>query len=163
MKINPYLNFNGNCGEAFHFYAKVLNGKDLRIMTFADAPPGMPVSPETKTQVMHARFSVGGDTIMGSDAPGDTAHLHFPGIAKDAALLLVERKIAGVGIDTASMDHGPTKDFPTHRVFGEANIPGLENLANLDKVPTRGAFLQALPMKIEGGTGGPCRVIAWVP
>jgi len=70
MKINPYLNFNGNCGEAFQFYAKVLGGKDLRIMTFADAPPGMPVSPETKNQVMHARFTVGGDTIMGSDAPG---------------------------------------------------------------------------------------------
>jgi PhnB protein len=70
MKINPYLNFNGNCAEAFQFYAKVLGAKDLRIMTFADAPPGMPVSPESKNQVMHARFTVGGDTIMGSDAPG---------------------------------------------------------------------------------------------
>jgi len=70
MKINPYLNFNGNCGEAFQFYAKVLNGKDLRIMTFADAPPGTPITPESKNQVMHARFTVGNDTIMGSDAPG---------------------------------------------------------------------------------------------
>ncbi len=71
MKINPYLNFNGNCGEAFQFYAKVLGGKDLRVMTFADAPPDMPVPPEVKNQVMHARFSVGSDAIMGSDSPGD--------------------------------------------------------------------------------------------
>src|ERR1051326_5864983 len=71
MKINPYLNFNGNCGEAFQFYAKVLGGKDLRVMTFADAPPGMPVPPEMKNLVMHARFTVGNDTIMGSDSPGD--------------------------------------------------------------------------------------------
>jgi PhnB protein len=71
MKINPYLNFNGNCGEAFQFYAKVLGGKDLHIMTFADAPPSMPVPPELKNNVMHARFTVGSDIIMGSDAPGD--------------------------------------------------------------------------------------------
>ncbi len=70
MKINPYLNFNGNCAEAFDFYAKVLGGKDLQVMTFADAPPGMPVTPESKNQVMHARFTVGDTTIMGSDAPG---------------------------------------------------------------------------------------------
>ena len=69
MKLHPYLNFNGNCGEAFQCYAKVLNGKDLRIMTFADAPPGTPIPPEAKAQVMHARFTVGGDTIMGSDVP----------------------------------------------------------------------------------------------
>ena len=70
MKINPYLNFNGNCAEAFRFYADVLGAKDLHVSTFADAPPGMPVPPEAKAQVMHARFTVGGDTIMGSDAPG---------------------------------------------------------------------------------------------
>jgi kynurenine formamidase len=100
---------------------------------------------------------------LGSDVRGVAENLQFPGIGEAAARLLVERKIDLVGIDTASMDHGPTKDFPSHRVFGEANIPGLENLANLEKLPARGAFLQALPMKIDGGTGGPCRVIAWVP
>ena len=73
MKINPYLNFNGNCAEAFRYYAKALNGTDLRIMTFADMPPGQgmpPMNDAEKKQVMHARFTVGGDTIMGSDAPG---------------------------------------------------------------------------------------------
>src|SRR5436190_847901 len=59
---------------------------------------------------------------LGTDRPGDTANLHFPGFARDAALLLVERRVAGVGIDTASMDHGPSKDFITHQTLNGAGI-----------------------------------------
>jgi len=73
MKINPYLNFNGNCADAFDFYAKVLGGKDLRVMTFGDMPPGPdmpPVPADQKKLVAHARFTAGDTTIMGSDAPG---------------------------------------------------------------------------------------------
>lgn len=73
MKINPYLNFNGNCAEAFQLYAKVLGGKNLSIMTFRDLPPNEsmpPIPEEQKDWVMHARFMVGDVTIMGSDAPG---------------------------------------------------------------------------------------------
>jgi kynurenine formamidase len=43
------------------------------------------------------------------------------------------------------------------------NVPGFENLTNLDQLPVRGALLIALPMKIEGGSGGPLRAIALVP
>jgi len=100
---------------------------------------------------------------MGTDAPGDTAHLHFPGIAKEAALLMVQRKIAGVGIDTASMDYGPSKDFVTHQVLNGAGIYGLENIANAEKLPVKGAILIALPMKIKGGSGGPVRIAALLP
>jgi len=71
MKINPSLNFNGNCAEAFDLYAKVLRGKDLNVMTFGQMPPGAgQISESEKKMVAHARFTVGGDTIMGSDAPG---------------------------------------------------------------------------------------------
>ncbi|MBV9571123.1 MAG: VOC family protein [Alphaproteobacteria bacterium] len=72
MKISPYLNFDGNCREAFEFYAKVLGGKNLQIMTFRDMPPGQgmpPMTDEQKNMVMHARFSAGDTMIMGSDAP----------------------------------------------------------------------------------------------
>jgi len=100
---------------------------------------------------------------LGSDIPGDASHLHFPGISQPAAELLVKRKATGVGIDTASLDHGPSKDFMTHRVLTGAGIYGLENVANLDKVPATGATLIALPMKIKGGTGGPVRIIAILP
>ncbi len=100
---------------------------------------------------------------LGSDVKGDTANLHFPGIARDAAELLVQRNIAGVGIDTASMDHGPSTDFIVHQVLTKANIYGIENIAQAEKLPATGATLIALPMKIAAGTGGPARVVALLP
>lgn len=70
MSLNAYLNFAGNCREAFRFYAKLLGGKDLQIMSFADAhaTEGLPKS--AHKQVMHARVKLGNDMLMGSDAPG---------------------------------------------------------------------------------------------
>ena len=100
---------------------------------------------------------------LGTDERGDAVRLHFPGIGEQAARLLVERKVDAVGLDTASLDYGASTDFIAHRVLMEANIPGLENLANLDRVPRVGAWVIALPMKIEGGTGGPCRIVAVLP
>ena len=100
---------------------------------------------------------------LGSDVAGDTAHLHFPGIARAAAELLVERGVAGVGIDTASLDYGPSTDFIVHQVLNGANIYGLENVANAQMLPVAGATLIALPMKIENGSGGPARIVALLP
>jgi len=101
---------------------------------------------------------------LGSATPGDTAHLHFPGISREAAEFLVtRRKINGVAIDTASMDYGPSKDFIAHQIINGANVYGLENVANLEKLPPTGATLIALPMKIKGGTGAPTRIIAILP
>ena len=95
---------------------------------------------------------------------GAVAKLHFPGLHPDAARWLVaNRKVKAVGIDTASIDYGQSMLFETHRALYERNIPGLENLANLDRVPARGARLIALPMKIKGGSGAPLRAIALVP
>jgi kynurenine formamidase len=101
---------------------------------------------------------------LGDDTPGETSHLHFPSYGKEAAELLVrERKVAALGLDTASIDHGPSKDFIVHQIAGAANVAGLENLANLDQLPETGAWIVALPMKIAGGSGGPLRAIALVP
>jgi kynurenine formamidase len=100
---------------------------------------------------------------LGSDVPGDTAHLHFPGISREAAELLAARHVAGVGLDTASLDYGPSRDFIAHRVLLGANIYGLENVAHLERLPEAGAWLIALPLKIKGGTGGPTRIIAVLP
>ena len=101
---------------------------------------------------------------LGSNTPGDAAHLHFPGISQEAARFLVtERRINGVGIDTASLDYGPSKDFIAHQIINGANVYGLENVANLERVPATGATLIALPMKIKGGTGAPTRIIAILP
>jgi kynurenine formamidase len=100
---------------------------------------------------------------LGTDKPGDTANLHFPGISKEAAVLLGQRKVDAIGLDTPSLDHGPSKDFAAHRAFSAANVYGLENVANLDRLPPVGATLIALPMKIKGGTGGPTRILAILP
>jgi kynurenine formamidase len=97
---------------------------------------------------------------LGSDKPGDASDLHFPGIGRDAAELLVERRAGLVGLDTASLDYGPSKDFITHQILTGANIPGLENIANIDQLPEKGFLIAALPMKIAGGSGGPCRIVA---
>jgi kynurenine formamidase len=100
---------------------------------------------------------------FGDDAPGDASNLHFPGLAADAAKLLVARAVSGVGLDTPSIDHGPSKDFIAHQILLGAGIYALENLASLDALPARGATIYALPMKIGGGSGAPARVLAALP
>jgi kynurenine formamidase len=97
---------------------------------------------------------------LGDDKPGDASNLHFPGLSREAAELLVARKVDGVGIDTASLDYGQSKDFIAHQILNGADIYGLENVANLERLPAVGSTVIALPMKIKGGTGGPVRIIA---
>jgi kynurenine formamidase len=101
---------------------------------------------------------------LGDDTPGDASKLSFPSFGADAARLLVEeRAVAALGIDTASIDYGRSTDFQVHRIAAAKNVPGFENLTNLDRLPARGAVVIALPMKIEGGSGGPLRAVALVP
>jgi kynurenine formamidase len=101
---------------------------------------------------------------LGSDTPDDPKTLHFPGFSREAAEYLVtKRQVAGIGVDTASIDYGPSRDFVVHQVVNGANRYGLENVANLDALPPKGATLVSLPIKIKGGTGGPVRVIAILP
>jgi len=101
---------------------------------------------------------------LGDDTPGDASRLHFPSYGAEAARILVaDRKVAALGVDTASIDPGSAKDFPVHQIVAAANVPGFENLAGLDALPPTGAWVVALPMKIAGGSGGPLRAIALVP
>jgi kynurenine formamidase len=99
---------------------------------------------------------------LGTARTGPTAapELHFPGIDSSAARRLTERKVHAVGIDTPSIDYGQSTSFLAHRILFEANIPALENVANLARLPTTGSFVVALPMKIKGGSGGPLRIVA---
>jgi kynurenine formamidase len=101
---------------------------------------------------------------LGDDTPGDASKLRFPSYGEDAARLLVEERRAGaLGVDTASIDYGRSTDFVVHRTAAAQQVAGLENLTNLDQVPATGATIIALPIKIEGGSGGPVRVVAVVP
>ena len=101
---------------------------------------------------------------FGDDRPGDASALHFPGFGAEAATLLVrERGVSALGLDTPSLDHGPSRDFVVHRIASEANVLGLENLTGLEHVPPTGAWVVALPMSIAGGSGAPLRAIAILP
>lgn len=103
---------------------------------------------------------------MGTDKRDDEAvkNLHFPGLDPKAAKWLVEnRNINAIGLDTPSIDYGQSQLFESHRILFKENIPAFENVANLDKLPPKGAIIIALPMKIKGGSGGPLRIIAMLP
>ena len=100
---------------------------------------------------------------LGDDTVGDATKLHFPSYGEAAARLLVERGVAALGIDTASIDYGASEDFIVHQVVNGANVIGLENVANLERLSPTGAWTVALPMKIENGSGGPVRILGLVP
>jgi kynurenine formamidase len=101
--------------------------------------------------------------FLGDDTPGDASNLHFPSYGVEAARLLVEeRRVAVLGVDTASIDHGPSTDFIVHQIANGSDVPGLENVANLERMPETGSWVVALPMKISGGSGGPVRIVGLV-
>jgi kynurenine formamidase len=91
----------------------------------------------------------------------DKGVLHFPGFHKEAVeWLLKERQINGIGVDTLSLDHGASQDFAVHYLLLPANKWGIENLAQLAKIPPSGATLFVGVPKVKGASGGPTRVIA---
>src|SRR5437899_10688998 len=89
--------------------------------------------------------------------------MHFPGFSLEAAKLLNERKVSGLGCDTMSIDYGASGDFAVHHLALGAGLYHLENLADLSALPQTGAFLVVAPIKLEGGSGGPVRVFALLP
>jgi kynurenine formamidase len=88
--------------------------------------------------------------------------MHFPGYSVEAARILLQRRVSGLGCDTLSIDPGTSADFPVHHLVLGAGVYQLENLADLSSLPEAGAFLIAAPIKLEGGSGGAVRVFALV-
>jgi kynurenine formamidase len=89
--------------------------------------------------------------------------MHYPGYSQDAAKFLVEgRSALGIGIDTLSIDHGPSKDFPVRQYTLSHSVYQLENVANLDRVPASGGMVVAAPTKLESGSSSPVRILALV-
>jgi kynurenine formamidase len=88
--------------------------------------------------------------------------MHFPGFHPDVAKALLGRDVAGVAVDTLSLDHGVSKDFAFHYAWLGGGRWGLECVANLDQVPAIGATLVVGGPKVKGATGGPSRLLALV-
>ena len=101
------------------------------------------------------------DKYKNADKVGN---LHFPGFSRDAARFLIEKRdVKGIGIDTLSADCGMSSDFSVHHIINSAGKYILENVANLDKLPPKGATIIIAPIKIEGGSGGQARIWAILP
>ena len=100
------------------------------------------------------------DRYRGMDAAGS---MHFPGFSLEAVLYLMSKRISGIGADAMSVDAGDSKDYAVHSLALGADLYQLENLSDLSELPESGAVLIVAPIKLEGGSGGPCRVFAIVP
>jgi kynurenine formamidase len=87
----------------------------------------------------------------------------FPGLSEEAAVHLAERMVQLVGTDTPSIDAYTDPEEHAHKVLLPKHILILENAMNLDRLPPKGAFLMAFPLKIGEGTGSPVRAVAFVP
>jgi kynurenine formamidase len=86
---------------------------------------------------------------------------HFPGLSLEAAnFLAVDRKVAGIGIDTLSVDYGPSTEFEVHRATQPRNVYHIENATNLGRLPPKDFRVIVAPVKVEGGSGAPTRVFA---
>lgn len=94
-----------------------------------------------------------------SDAKKYRNNLVFPSISKEAANVLLDRNIAGLGIDTLSPDI-PSSGYPVHRKILSANKYIVENIAYADQLPAVGAYVLVIPIKISGATEAPIRLIA---
>jgi len=113
----------------------------------------------------HGRFYSDRDRYLGTKLSGAEAvpQLHFPGLSPEAATWLTQnRTINAIGLDTPSIDYGQSSDFQAHRILCAHSLTIYENVANLDQLPAKGSFIVALPMKIEGGSGSPLRIVAIV-
>ncbi|MCH7733204.1 MAG: cyclase family protein [Candidatus Marinimicrobia bacterium] len=154
---------------------------DLSEKALADADYQVGVEDFTAWEALHGKIPEGAivllktgygqywpyrEKYMGTDELGLSAipKLHFPGLHPEAAKWLVEnRKINAIGLDTPSIDHGQSQLFESHQILFDKEILAFENVANLDQLPAKGAWIIALPMKIKGGSGGPLRIVALVP
>lgn len=81
LQWNPYLSFNGNCSEAFDFYAKVFGGKVVMMMTYGETPAAEHVSPAARGKIMHGRLVVGDQVLMGSDATPERPYEGIKGLS----------------------------------------------------------------------------------
>ena len=146
---------------------------DVREEGAKDADYQVPVSSVEAWEKKHGRILEGSIVLLrtgwasrwpdaekyrNQDAQGK---MHFPGFSKEAAKLLIARKVNGFGCDTLSVDPGASEDFAVHHLVLGTGLYQLENLADLSGLPEAGAFLMVAPIKLEGGSGGAVRVFAF--
>jgi kynurenine formamidase len=99
--------------------------------------------------------------FINQDAKGT---LHFPGFAGSTTKWLVtDRQIAGVGIDTHGVDPGSDTSYATNTEMANTHKIAIECMANLDRLPAKGATLVLAPLQLQNGSGSPVDIVAFVP
>lgn len=98
------------------------------------------------------------------NSDNDADNLHFPGVAPSTSRWLIKnRNVYGIGVETLSLDYGPSKKFDTHVTLNDKNIYGLENVGDISELPIYGATVHVMPMKLGGACGAPTRIVATFP
>ena len=146
---------------------------DVRAKAAADPDYGITVDDLRAFERRHGRIPRGAAVLMYSgwaEKVGDPAAyrnpdasgtLHFPGFGAEATEWLLRRRgIRAIGVDTLSIDPGNSTTFETHLILSAADRYGLENLANLDRIPRRGATIVVGLIPYEEGSGGQARIFA---
>ena len=99
--------------------------------------------------------------VFNTNDTENSTTFHFPGIHEDAARWIVANSnVSIVAVDTPSVDSGQAVNFPVHQIFGGSNIPGVENVANMDALPVTGSTVFVGVIKLFDGSGGPTRIMA---
>jgi kynurenine formamidase len=148
---------------------------DVRDKVAASADYQLAADDVTAWESKHGRIPAGALVILNTgwhtrfDDPrryinmDDRRVMHFPGYGKESTALLVERDVAGIAIDTLSIDHGASKDFAAHKVMLQADKYMIENLANLDTLPPTGASVVVGVLPVQEGSQAQARVFALLP
>jgi kynurenine formamidase len=157
-----------------HFFGPAVV-MDVRSDTAKDQDYRLTIDRVEKWEAAHGRIPPGAIAMLltgwASRWPDEARYrdmdasgvMHFPGYSVEAAKLLMSRGVVGLGIDTLSVDYGPSKIFEVHHVDLPAGLFNLENVANLGQLPESGAFVIAAPIKLEGGSGGAVRIFGILP
>jgi len=168
----------GDTVDAYEPEALVVPAVVLDVRAAAAADVDFLAAPSDLTAWEGAHGSVPADSIVllhtgWANRWGDAAAflnpdadgvLHFPGFSRElAALLLEDRRVAGIGIDTHGVDGGRDQRFAVNSLVLERRRLVLENLANLDQLPAAGATLAIGALRLRGGSGSPAAVLAFLP
>jgi kynurenine formamidase len=150
-------------------------GFDVRAAAAVDADFELSAADVERWEAAHGRIAAGSIVLLRTGWAArwhnaadytnqdEAGIMHFPGFGKTAVETFIEREISGIGTDAMSVDPGRSVNFPVHHLALNAGLYHLENLAELGAIASTGALLVVAPLKLQGGSGAPCRVFAFVP
>jgi kynurenine formamidase len=131
-----------------------------RVQDWVQAHGAIPAGAIVLLRTGRASLWPDADRYRGMDSAGV---MHFPGFSVEAVRYLISKQVSGIGADAMSVDAGNSKGYEVHHLALGSDLFQIENLSDLSALPESGAWLIVAPIKLEGGSGGPCRVFAVLP